>query len=297
MFILDRSIQVITEHTAPKRVVVHYLHLLAVQNFRSTLLTSHRVAKLLEGLQILTEHIQGNGVRSERLLVYNKLLDQARPTMKAKAKLWVEEMLTAMTNSLKDVRTKAIALGVKSCSSFPASSSISVVIRTILSREVASGKTFSLGMCRKLEKMIATREEGVHVPQIWITVLMLSNGMDGRERMGSDAHFDRWPQFKDWLRVIQTCFNCSESVIKQQSYLAWNRFIHIVQPHQTSDDLLQLLAKPLTAQIERQKSEQTSKGTRPTAVSSYCTTALLLLSDQPRRTNSILEFGTSTLSQ
>ena len=283
IFVLDRSIQLITEHAAPKIVVVHYLHLLAVQNFRANLLTSQRVARLLEALKSLNEYIKGNGVLSEMLLVYQKLLDQARPTMKAKANLWAECLLTAMTNSLKDIRTKAIALGLKSCSAFPASSSISAIIRSLLARELVPGKTFSSVMCRKLEKMIAIKEEGVHVPQIWITVLMLSNSVDDRDRNSSGARFDKWALWKDWLRVVQTCFNCSESAVKQQSYMAWNRFIHIVQPHQTSDELLQLLAKPLTAQIERRVAEQTSKGNRSTAVSSYCT--LLYYAFRPAATH------------
>ncbi|ETI26943.1 hypothetical protein G647_10042 [Cladophialophora carrionii CBS 160.54] len=270
-FVLDRSIQVLAEHTASKNVIVHYLHLLAAQNFRQTLITSHRVARLLEALRALSEHYKGNGVISERLLVYQKLLDQERPTMKAKANIWVDELLTGATNSLKDIRMKAIDLGEKACSAFPASSSISSVIRSTLARELASGKTFSSSMCRKLEKMIAVKEEGVQVPRIWTIVLRLCNNVDDRGRNGWGPRCDKWAQFKDWLSVIQKCFNCSESTIQQQAYQAWNRFIHIVQPHLASDNLLQLLPKPMTAKLERHGGEAATKGTRVAAVSSYCT--------------------------
>ncbi|EXJ59392.1 uncharacterized protein A1O5_12273 [Cladophialophora psammophila CBS 110553] len=283
IFILDRSIQVIAEHAAPKGVIIHYLHLLATQNFRPVLVNNNRVTRLLEALKALTEHVKGNGVVSERLLVYQKLLDQARPTMKARANLWVEELLTGMTNSLKDVRTKAITMGLKACSVFPTSSSISVTFRTILEKELTPGKTFSLAMCRRLEKMIAVKEEGIQVPQIWTIILMLSNGVEDRDPNGPWPRFDKWPQFMDWLKVIQTCFNCSELAIKQQAYMAWDRFIHIIQPHQTSDTLMALLAKPLTAQMERQSIEQTTKGTRPTAVSTYCT--LLYYAFRPAATH------------
>ncbi|KAH0842561.1 RAP1-interacting factor 1 [Fonsecaea pedrosoi] len=283
IFVLDRSIQVISEHTAPKGVILHYLHLLATQNFRPVLVNNTRVTRLLEALRALTEHVKGNGVVSERLLVYQKLLDQARPTMKARANLWVEALLTGMTNSLKDVRTKAIAMGLKACSVFPVSYSISVTVKSILAAELSPGKTFSSAMCRRLEKMITVREEGIQVPQIWTIVLMLSNGVEERDSNGAGPRFDKWPQFMDWLKVIQTCFNCSESAIKQQAYMAWDRFIHIIRPHQTSDTLMALLAKPLTAQMERQSTEQASKGTRPTAVSSYCT--LLYYAFRPAATH------------
>ncbi|KIW71920.1 hypothetical protein PV04_00147 [Phialophora macrospora] len=270
-FILDRSIQVLAEHAASKNVIVHYLHLLAAQNFRQTLMTSHRVARLLEALRTLGEHYKGNGVASERLLVYQKLLDQERPTMKAKASLWVDELLTGATNSLKDIRMKAIDLGEKACSAFPASSSISAVIRSTLAKELASGKTFSSHMCRKLEKMIAVKEEVIQVPRIWTIVLRLCNSVDDRGRNGWGPRCDKWPQFKDWLSVIQKCFNCSEAAVQQQAYQAWNRFIHIVQPHLTSDNLLQLLPKPMIAKLERHGGDSATKGTRGAAVSSYCT--------------------------
>ncbi|KAL2403241.1 hypothetical protein ABEF93_008077 [Exophiala dermatitidis] len=262
-FILDRSIQVISEHTAPKSVIIHYLHLLATQDFRPGLVTTNnRVGRLLEALKSLTDHVRGNGAISERLLVYQKLLDQARPIMKTKACLWVEEMLTAMTSSMKDIRTKAMLLGVKSCSAFPASSSISSAVRSVLGRELEANKTFNLAMCRRLEKMVASKEEAPQVPQIWAVVLLLSNG--------PEARIENWVELKDWLKVIQKCFNSSDSAVRQQANMAWNRFIYVVRPHEASDPLMAMLAKPLIAQLERQGTDKTVKSSRSTAVSSYC---------------------------
>ncbi|KIX06570.1 uncharacterized protein Z518_04546 [Rhinocladiella mackenziei CBS 650.93] len=263
IFILDRSIQVIAEHTAPKSVIIHYLHLLATQEFRSGLINSNnRVPRLLESLKVLTDHVKGNGAVSERLLVYQKLLDQARTTMKTRANLWVEELLTGMTSALKDIRAKAVTLGTKACSAFPASSSISGSVRTILEKELEPEKTFGMAMCRRLEKMITAKEEMIQVPQIWAIVLLLS--------YGPETHIDRWPELKDWLKVIQRCFNCSESALRQQSNMAWNRLVYVVRPHEAPDHLMTILAKPLSAQLERQSAEKTVKGSRATAVSSYC---------------------------
>ncbi|KAJ9606127.1 hypothetical protein H2200_009088 [Cladophialophora chaetospira] len=282
-FILDRSIQVLAEHTASKNVIVFYLHLLAAQNFRQTLVTGARVSRLLEGLKSLTEHYKGNSIISERLLVYQKLFDQERPTMKAKANLWIQELLTGTTSSLKDIRTKAIDLGLKACVAFPPSSSISTVIKSTLARELAPGKTFSSSMCRKLERMIAVKEEGAQVPQIWAIVLRLCNNLDDRSRNGWGPHCDEWPQFKDWMNVIQKCFNCSDQAINSKAYQAWNHFIHIVQPHLASKKLLQLLAKPMTTRLERLRGEASSKSTRFAASSSYC--ALLYYAFRPAATH------------
>ena len=282
-FVLDRSIHVLAEHTAPKNVVVHYLHLLAAQNFRPNLITGHRVARLLEALKAISEHYSGNSIISERLLVYQKLLDQARPTMKARAAVWVEEMLTAMTNNLKEIRIMAIDLGLKACSAFPASSSISAIVRITLAKELSNQKTFSSNMCHRLEKLITIRESGVQVPQIWTIVLSLCNNVDDHGRNGWGPRCDKWPQFKDWLNVIQKGFNCGETVIRQQTYQAWNRFIHIVQPHLASDHLLQMLVKPIAGKLEGNGGDSATKGTRTTAVSSYCT--LLYYAFRPSATH------------
>ncbi|KAK6365759.1 hypothetical protein LTS17_011146 [Exophiala oligosperma] len=263
VFILDRSIQVIAEHNASKSVIIHYLHLLATQDFRSGLVnSSNRVPRLLEAMKVLPEYIKGNGIVSERLLVYQKLLEQAKAAMKAKADLWVEELLIGMTNPLKDIRDKAMSLGLKACLVFPISSSIASTVRAVLERELDSERTFSSAMCRRLEKMVSTKEEVSQVPQIWAIVILLSNGLDTR--------VDNWAEMKDWLKVIQRCFNCSETAIRQQSILAWNRLVYVVRPHEASDTYTSMLAKPLAVQLERSGAEKGVKVTRAPAVSSYC---------------------------
>jgi len=262
-FILDRSIQTLVEHTAPKSVIIHYLHLLATQDFRSGLLTSNsRTARLLDALKLFTEHVKGNGAVSERLLVYHKLMDQARPIMKAKANSWIEELLTGMTNTLGDTRAKAIALGMKACSAFPASSSISTLVRAALEREQENKRTLGENMCRRLEKMVAAKEEAIQVPQVWAIVLLLSNGLDAR--------IDTWSAVKDWLRVIQKCFNSGDSAVRQQANMAWNRFVYIVKPHEAPESFVSMLSRPVALQLERPTSDKALKGSRAVAVSSYC---------------------------
>lgn len=262
-FILDRSILVVTEHTAPKSVIIHYLHLLATQSFRPILLASNnRVLRLLESLKALSEHIKGIGVTLERILVYKKLLEQAKATMKAKANLWIEELLTGMTNGCKEVRIKAIDFGVQVCSTFPASSSISGPTRSVLERELENNVSFGAAICRRLEKMVASRDDMAQVPQIWSTIVTLSNS--------ADTQIDSWADLKTWLKVIQKCFNGSDPIVRQQSNLAWNRLVYVARPHEASDTLLAMLAKPVTIQLERPTADKTVKGSRTTAVGSYC---------------------------
>ena len=262
-FLLDRAIQVISEHTAPKSIVIHYMHFLAMQDFRTGLVTSNnRAIRLLEALHVLTDHVKGNGAISERLLVYHKLMDQARPVMKAKASFWVHELLSALVSSLKDTRNKAISLGMKACGAFPASSSLSAAVRNALASELDGELTLNNLMTGRLEKMLATKEDATQVPQVWAVVILLSNSIDSK--------IDSWGGLKDWLKVIQRCFNCSDHSVKQQANLAWNRFVFVARPHEATEALVSMLAKPVVAQMGKQLADKASKASRVDAISSYC---------------------------
>ena len=263
IFLLDKSISVLAEHSAPKAIIVHYLHLLATQDFRPALLSSNsRGPRLLDALKSLTDHIQGNSIASQRVLVYQRLLDQARPAMKSKASSWVEEMLSAMVSLFPDTRNKALALGRKACQAFPVSASICTSMRMALDLKQESGRTLGMTVCRKLEKLVISKDDAAQVPQIWAIIMLLCN---------SPSHkIDAWRSMKDWLMVIQRCFNASDSALRQQAHLAWNRFVYVARPAQASDSLFSMLVKPIVAQIERQSTDKSSKATHSGAVSGYC---------------------------
>ncbi|RMZ78180.1 hypothetical protein DV738_g3963, partial [Chaetothyriales sp. CBS 135597] len=261
LFLADRAIQVIVDHTAPKNVVMHYLHLLATQDFRSSIMTSNqRASRLIDALGTLDEHYKGNGPASERLMVYAKLIDQARSVMKAKAAVWIEPMLMGMCSGIPAVGVKALELGRKACQAFPPTNSICSQIRQAL--EPKQQDEGASTMCLKLERLLSNRDtESALVPQIWAVVLLLANH--------PTSPIEKWPQLKEWLVVIQRCFNGSDPALRQQAYLAWNRFVFIARPHQASESLMTMLVKPIIAQLERPR-EKASKGSHALAVSTYC---------------------------
>lgn len=262
-FILDRAIAVAIEHDAPKSVIVHYLHLLATQNFRPQLLASNsRASRLIEALQGLHGHVKGNGVVSERLLVYQKLLDQARPVMKAKASLWVDHMLSALVSNIPDTRKRALDLARTACQAFPPTSSISGSVRMALDLKQESGKTLGSVICRRLERMISGKDDAIQVPQIWAVVLLLCNNPSMR--------IDVWQSLKEWLMVLQQCFNGSDAALRQQANSAWNRFVYIGRPYEASDSLVSMLAKPLSAQLNRIINDKSSRASHAVSISSYC---------------------------
>ena len=261
-FILDRAIQVVEEHKAPKGVMLHYLHLLATQDFRHSLVASAgRVGRLLDALKTLTHHVNGNGTVSERLMVHQRLLEQARPHMKAKPWSWMPELLDGITSFHKETRTKAIELGTKAVAIFPSSSTLSHAFRSVLDAKLEDGKTVGSSACRRLEKMLANKGDGVVVPQIWAIVLSLMKGTDGG--------IGKWNSLKDWLKIMQRCFNSSNSAIRAQANVAWSRFIYVVSPSEATASLLGILIKPIAAQMERKGMERQDRSSRATAFSAY----------------------------
>lgn len=259
---IERAIHVLNEHTAPKATLLHYMHLLATQTFHVSIMAhSNRVLRVLEVLQELTDHISGKAVVAERLLVYQKLIDQGRSVMRSKARLWVKNLLTAMGHSFKEVRSNAISAGTKACMAFIGQTSIAPVVREALA-EVNNERTLSSSITNRLERVLAAKDEANQIPQIWTIILMLCNT--------GNYELDTWPHLHEWLKLIQRCFNCSDSAVRVQAFMAWNRLYYVAKPSEASEKVVSMLAKPAISQLDRTGNSQSGKGTRQAVISSYC---------------------------
>ena len=262
-YMLDRAILVLEQHQAPKAVIVHYLHLLAVQNFRQGVVGANgRVTRLLDALQALPLHVKGNGIFSERLLVYQRLVEQAGSTMKSKPSGWVRDLAEGLASPHKDIRSNAIELGRKSAISLPGSASIARTLRDVLSRKNTDESTLNAQICKRIEKCVESNQDGRAVPQMFAVVISLLKGLENR--------VENWSGFKDWLQVVQRCFNCSSSMVKAEAYSAWNRLIYSVRVMDAPVQILSMLLKPITAQLTKHSKGQRARSIRSPAFSAYC---------------------------
>lgn len=260
-WIVDRAIRVLREHVAPKPVLLHYVHLIATQDFRPSIMTQTRAQRILEVLQELSDHISGKAVLSERLLAYQKLIQQSKSTMKARPEMWVKHVFTALGHSFKEVRGAAISAGTEACTAFAGVPSIAAAARAALA-ETNGDRTLSVSLTNRLERILAAKDEANQIPQIWTLVLLLCNG--------GSLRIDTWEQLHDWLKLIQRCFNSSDMTVRVQAFLAWNRLYFIARPHEASEKVVSMLAKPAMVQLDKTGSAQSSKGTRQAVISSYC---------------------------
>ncbi|OJJ44539.1 hypothetical protein ASPZODRAFT_144509 [Penicilliopsis zonata CBS 506.65] len=261
-FLVDYSITALHEAKASKSILVHHLHILSTQNFSVKIMTNARITRLLTVLHDITSRVSGNAAVFHRLSTYQRILSQSKGAFLAQSSLWMEHLISGLLHHIKDTRLKAISLGFQISTTFGPSPILSKTIRDILDRPIEKTRKLVTEVCERMSRMMASLESGVHVPQIWSIIILLV----GSKKLS----VDQWEHFKEWVLVLQKCFNCSESAIKAQAIIGWNRFVYVVALNEaTSSSVLKMLSKPIMSQFDRKK--QDKSGTQPSqlALSSY----------------------------
>jgi hypothetical protein len=262
-FIFDHAICSLQDPNIPKAIINHYMHVLATQNFPQKIITNSRVTQLLVVLRDITDRVKGNAVVSQRLSIYQRLLNQNRSAMSSQASFWIEHLVTGLLLNLKDTRMKAISLGLLAAGLFGPNPTVSDAVREVLDRPVEGGSRFISEVGDRLIRMVSSADSGVQVPQVWSIIVLLL-----RTKRFS---IDQWDHFKEWMFIIQKCFNCNDSPTKAQALIAWNRFVCAVSPTEsTSLSMVKMLAKPILSQFERKKGDKQGLAVNHLAFSSYC---------------------------
>ncbi|KAJ5384772.1 hypothetical protein N7517_002683 [Penicillium concentricum] len=262
IFLVDHSITCLHEAKAPKSVLTHYMSILSTQNFGPKIMTGARVARLLTVLQEITKNISGNAIVSHRLNIYQRLLGQAKSAFISQANLWMEHLIFGLLHHLKDTRSKAIALGFQVATEAGPNPILSKNIRDLFDRPLEHDRKLVTEVRERMARMMPTVDSGEHVPQIWSIIILLLRS--------KRWNLEQWDHFKEWVLVLQKCFNCSEPVIKAQAIVGWNRFVFAVSPNEsTSRSLLKMLGKPVLSQFERKKTDKSGAPPTQLALTSY----------------------------
>ncbi|OKL56528.1 hypothetical protein UA08_08259 [Talaromyces atroroseus] len=262
IFIIDQSLSVLQEGKLPKSILNHYIHILYTQNFSQKTMTNSRVTRILAVLNDITDRVNGNGIVSHRLVVYTRLLSQSKSVMASQASLWVENFISGLLHPVKDTRSKALILGNKVALLLGPNMNISKCILDIFNKELSQGRKLVSEICERMSRMMMSVESGVHVPQIWSIIILLLRS--------KRFNIEHWEYFKEWVLVLQKCFNCSEPAIKSQAIIGWNKFVYVVSCNEsTSMSMLKMLTKPILSQPERKRNEKGSSHITPLFLSSY----------------------------
>lgn len=261
-FLVDHSIACLQDEKMPKSVLNQCMFVLSSQNFSAKIMTNTRLNRLLSALQVLNKGGSSRAVVSQRLSIYQRLLSQSKSTFVSQSALWMEHLVSGLLHTEKEIRHKAIYLGSQVSMTAGPNSTLSKSLRDFLDRPLDEDRKMVEEVRGRMFKMMANHDEGAHVPQVWSIVILLLRS--------KNYSIDRWEHFKNWVLIIQECFNRSESTIKAQAMLGWNRFVFAITPNEpTSRNLSKMLRKPILSQLERKK--QDKNGVQPTrlALSSY----------------------------
>lgn len=282
-FILERSISSIEDVGSPKILVTHYMHLLEKQKFSPNQMNSDRANRLLTALDGVTTRIKSNRIIGHRLMIYHRLLIQAKLVMASRVRSWLDHLIAGMLSSIKDIRSRAIAFGVDAGVHLGTTSLVSQACIDVFNRAPPDGKKFVDFLSSRLIEMIDSKEENVHVPQIWSVVILL---LRSRRRQ-----LERWEHIKAWLKVIQLCFNSLDGQVRIQANIAWNRLVFAINidtsTHSTHNSMATVLREPVMKSLEGKVSEKNTKQAKQIARSSYCT--LLYYAFRPTATHAQLD--------
>ena len=279
-FMLERSISCLENRASSKILVSHYMHMLEKQKLSPKHMTTGRVDRLLSALNAVTVWVKGNRIVVHRLMIYQRLLGQAKALMVSRAASWIDHLVSGMLSTIKDLRARAIAFGTDASLQLGITSPVSQACFELFNRVSADGTKMVELLSSRLVEMANSKEDGIHVPQIWSVVVML---------LRSRRHqLENWEHFKAWLVVIQRCFNSSDGQTKLQANIAWNRLIFAINlDTSTSNSMAKMLRQPIISQLERKSSDKNLKQTKQIARSSYCT--LLYYGLRPTATHTQLD--------
>lgn len=279
-FVMEQSIASLEDDSIPKIVVAHYMLLLAKQNFAPKYMSSERVNRLITALDGATNIVQGNRVVGQRLMVYRRLLTQARPLMIARVGDWIDHLITGMLSTIKNIRSWAIYFGLEASLSLGSTKPVSQACVDMFNRVSPEGKRVVDCIASRLTEMTNTKHDGVHVPQIWVIVILF---LRSRRQQLED-----WEHFKPWLLILQDCFNSSDTRVKIQANIAWNRLIYATNLNaSTSPAMVKMLRQPIVSQLDRKSNQKVSKHAKQIVRSSYCT--LLYYAFRPSSTYAQLD--------
>lgn len=264
VFLIDRSITVMEQPDIPKALVKTHLYLVAQQKFHHSIITASRADRMISALKTIEDRCSGNSLIATRLVIYQRLLDQAPTVMSARLRDWLEHVFHGMLSSINDTRMRAIEVGNHAGLLLGNNPVASKILHDIFETETEEGQCYCDYLTLRLTNMIGDKEKqtGALVPQIWSAVILFFRS--------KRRPLEKWPRLRIWLQVLQKCLNSSDIAIKSQANLAWKKLVFAVMPDaSTGATMLSMLKVPIMAGFEKRNSDRVSKQARQFALDGY----------------------------
>ncbi|EAA34709.1 hypothetical protein GE21DRAFT_2500 [Neurospora crassa] len=253
-FLIDHCIRSFQDNSTPKDTARHLMQVVLVQNFSSKVMTPERVGRLVTSLHNIEENIKGKSIIMYRVMIYQKLVNQTGKTMVLHSD-WLYDLFTDMLSSIKDIREKAVTLGLNAAFTIGHEVQLSRKIMEIFN-SVAEEKKYIEYYEERLKAMVKDKTVSASVPHIWSVVILL---LRIRLRV--------WDRTAHWLQLVQNCFNNIDYPTKIAAHHAWARLVYLTNAVEPSFEAsLKTIITPLTSQLRRKNSAKASEGQLRAAV-------------------------------
>ncbi|KAM0723834.1 hypothetical protein Q7P37_000824 [Cladosporium fusiforme] len=263
-FLIDRSIAVMEQSDMPKALVKTHLYLVAQQKFPASIITQNRAERMISALRTIEDRCSSNSLIATRLVIYQRLLDQAPVVMSNRLRDWLEHVFHGMLSSVNDTRMRAIEVGNHAGLLLGTNPAASKALHDLFETEVEEGQTYCDYLTLRLTSMIGDKQKqaGAFVPQIWSAVILFFRS--------KRRPLEKWPRLRNWLQVLQKCLNSSDFAIKNQANIAWKKLVFTVMPDaSTTSTMLSMLKVPIVAGFEKRGADRTGKQARQFALDLY----------------------------
>ncbi|OGM43526.1 telomere length regulator protein (Rif1) [Aspergillus bombycis] len=232
IFLVDHSINGLQDAKLPKSVATHYMSILSTQTFHAKIMNNARLNRLMSVLHEITNRVNGNAITLQRLAIYQRILSQNKSLFISQTALWMNHLISGLLHHIKDVRVKAISLSYQTSLAFGPNPILSKNIRENLDRPIGQDRKLVQEVSERMSRMMSSADTGVHVPQIWIAVILLLRN--------KRLTVDHWEHLKEFTTPLQKCFNCSDGQTRAQSIIAWNRFVCVIGPNDATNPAMVL---------------------------------------------------------
>lgn len=227
--LVDRAVEVLEQDPVPKAIANHHMFLLATQRFPSRVMTSTKVERIVSSLTTIHERVSGNSVIASRLVIFQRLMDQASAVMLTNMRDWMPHVFHGVLSSIKDIRIRAIDTGTDAALMYGTTYQSTKVIIDLFHTATAEGSTYGAYFTARLFDMSKPKEaEGntdleEAVPQIWSMVVLFFKSKKVR--------LSQWRLFcEEWFLLIQNCLNSKNLTVKYRATCAWNRLVYVSNP-------------------------------------------------------------------
>lgn len=239
IFIIDHSVRSFEDEKLPKDVIRHLMQVVAFQDFSPKVMTFDRVGRLVNSLHRIEKHLKGKSIILSRLHIYKRLVKQSRTHMAAHSD-WLKDLFTDLLSSVRDIRTQAITLGTEA--GFALRSQKNVLRKvTDIFQACDDNEAYIDFYIKRLQGMLKEKQSSSAVPQIWRVVILFLR-----------CPLDRWQYYGPWMTLVQSAFNMTDNLTKQEANFAWNHYVYMsVSDAKLSPKAIGTLCQPLLSQLRR----------------------------------------------